>query len=680
MRQDFSDSNKQLIMVIIFIAFISISIYFLIVSDSGIKSDSKKTSNNKSDISNVAISNSNVQSSNKVSNSNVKGSKPVKIVTSNKTKTSNTSGNNTSSVTNNSGISYFTTEVSTNKIYVGNTTNIKVNIVPSTVKTNITYSSENPYVARVSANGVITGVSPGVCNINISVEGGGQASFQIQVLSNPTITSNNNSKSNVVSNMISSVQSNQVITSNKSNNTTSNKVSNTTSNSTKVSVQSISITNHSQTMTVGETVKLNAVISPSNATNKGITWKSNDPSIATVDSNGVVTAKKQGTTLIVATTIDGSKRANAGITVKSKKTFTATFKMNGSNSISKSTASCITSNGSDTCTVTTPTITRSGYTILGWSTASNATSATIKTNQQITLNGNKTYYAITKKTVTAKFVFGNNSTTNKSCTIYNTSTQCKITPPTYDDQNGKYGNTWSKTKGGYTQAVANNPTSINSNVTYYAIYRHPWRYNSQATTNARKDRNLSIQKAYNLGPTKVVYEKGIPQNAMINHYNFLVALYYKMPYLFSPGKIWVMTESTYAKQSTAYGLTTYWGPFFNVDLKYDTANKIISPGATVHELGHAWDGRFEFMHSSKKRIKDQSDMVSFYNSLGASGRNNLSDVEWFAATVHDYYFRVLAPDKKEDTPSGYDKYSASNKTKIKNLMNKYANISKNGYK
>ena len=50
----------------------------------------------------------------------------------------------------------------------------------------------------------------------------------------------------------------------------------------------------------------------------------------------------------------------------------------------------------------------------------------------------------------------------------------------------------------------------------------------------------------------------------INHYNFLVSLYYKMPYLFSPGKIWVMTESTYAKQSTAYGLTTYWGPFFKI--------------------------------------------------------------------------------------------------------------------
>ena len=675
MKRNFnvSDSNKQFIIVIIFIAFISISIYFLVISDSGIKSDSKKTSNKKIETSNSLESNSNVATSNKASNGNVKGSKPVKIVTSNKSKTSNTSINNTSSGTNNSGISYFTTEVSTNKIYVGNTTNIKVNIIPSTAKANITYSSENPYVARVSSSGVITGISPGVCNINIVVEGGGTATFQLQVLSNPTTpkpsNKNSNSTSNVISNIISSINSN----------TSSNRTSNS-SNNTNVPVTGVSLNGEIITATDGDKVQLYASISPSNATDKGVTWSSNSPNVATVDSNGVVTAKAFGYSVITVKTKDGGKTDKVTIVVKSKRTFTATFKTNGSSSISKSTVSCTTSNGSDTCTITTPTITRSGYTILGWSTASNATSSTVGVNKSLTLSSNKTYYAITKKTVTAKFVFGNNSTTNKSCTIYNTSTQCKITPPTYDDQNGKYGNTWSKTKGGYTQAVANRTTSISSNVTYYAIYRHPWRYNSQATTNARKDRNLSIQKAYTIGQTKIVYEKGIPTSAITSHYNFLKTLYGKMPYLFSPGKIWVMTETTYAKQSTAYGLTTYWGPFFNVDLKYDTANKIISPGATVHELGHAWDGRFEFMHSSKKRIKDQADMVSFYNSLGASGRNNLSDVEWFAATVHDYYFRVLAPDKKEATPSGYDKYSASNKTKIKNLMNKYANISKNGYK
>ena len=670
MKHNFNDSNKQFIIVIIFIAFISISIYFLVVSDSGFKSDSKKTSTKKSNISNVVVSNSNEKPSNVVSNNNVKNSKPVKIVTSNKTKTSNTSGNSS----NNTGISYFTTEVSTNKIYVGNTTNIKVNIVPSTVKANITYSSENTYVARVSSSGVITGISPGVCNINITVEGGGESSFQIQVLSNPTVTSNNNSKSNIVSNMISSVQSNQVITSNKPSN-----IINRPSNSTKISVQGISITNSSQTMTVGEAVRLNTVITPSNATNKGITWKSSNPSVATVDSNGVVTAKKQGTTLIVATTVDGAKRANAGITVKAKKTFTATFKSNGASSISR-TISCTTSRGSDSCTITTPTITRSGYSIVGWGTSSNSTTAAVGVNKSLTLNGNKTYYAITKKQLTASFVNGS-KTTKKSCYIYNTKSTCSVTVPYYDDKNGKYGGTWSTSKTGYTQAVGNNTININGNKTYYAVYRHPWRGTADiGGSNYKKDRNLSIQKAYDLGPTKVVYEKGIPQNAMITHYNFLVSLYYKMPYLFSPGKIWVMTEKTYSKYSEYYGLTHTYGPFFNIDLKYDTANKFISQGATIHELGHGWDFRFSFMHSSKKSISAQQDIKNFYNSLGAKGRNNLSDVEWFAATVTDYYFRYINVDKSATTNSGYDKYSASNKKKMKSLMDKYINISKNGYK
>lgn len=673
MKHNFNDSNKQFIIVIIFIIFISISVYFLVVSDSGIKSDSKK-----SNLSNVVTSNSNREisnkNSNKVSNNNVKGSKPVNIVTSNKSKTSNNSGDS-SSKNNNSGISYFTTEVSTNKIYVGDTTNIKVNIVPSTVKTKITYSSSNIYVARVSSSGIITGISPGVCNINISVEGGGESSFQIQILKNPTTTSNNNSKSNVVSNMISSVKSNQVITSNRP----SNIINNRPSNGSKIAVQGISITNSPQTMTVGETVRLNAVITPSNATNKGITWKSSNPSVATVDSNGVVTAKAQGTALIVATTVDGAKRANAGITVKAKKTFTATFKSNGASSISR-TISCTTSRGSDSCTITTPTITRSGYSIVGWGTSSNSTTAAVGVNKSLTLNGNKTYYAITKKQLTASFVNGS-KTTKKSCYIYNTKSTCSVTVPYYDDKNGKYGGTWSTSKTGYTQAVGNNTININGNKTYYAVYRHPWRGTADiGGSNYKKDRNLSIQKAYDLGPTKVVYEKGIPQNAMITHYNFLVSLYYKMPYLFSPGKIWVMTEKTYSKYSEYYGLTHTYGPFFNIDLKYDTANKFISQGATIHELGHGWDFRFSFMHSSKKSVSAQQDIKNFYNSLGAKGRNNLSDVEWFAATVTDYYYRYVNVDKSVTTNSGYDKYSASNKKKMKSLIDKYIKISKNGYK
>ena len=64
----------------------------------------------------------------------------------------------------------------------------------------------------------------------------------------------------------------------------------------------------------GESYQLNATVSPSNATNKKITWTSSNNNIATV-SNGKVTAKKDGTVTITAKTSNG-KTATCKITVQ----------------------------------------------------------------------------------------------------------------------------------------------------------------------------------------------------------------------------------------------------------------------------------------------------------------------------------------------------------------------------
>ncbi len=55
-----------------------------------------------------------------------------------------------------------------------------------------------------------------------------------------------------------------------------------------------------------ETLQLKATISPSNATNKGVTWKSSNTNIAIVSSSGLVTAVASGTCNITATAKDGS--------------------------------------------------------------------------------------------------------------------------------------------------------------------------------------------------------------------------------------------------------------------------------------------------------------------------------------------------------------------------------------
>ncbi len=94
-----------------------------------------------------------------------------------------------------------------------------------------------------------------------------------------------------------------------------------------VSVTGVTLGNTSATLTVGDTLTLNATVAPSNATNKNITWSSSNTSVASV-SNGVVTAKAAGNATITVTTADGGKTASCSVTVKAK-TYTITYDANG---------------------------------------------------------------------------------------------------------------------------------------------------------------------------------------------------------------------------------------------------------------------------------------------------------------------------------------------------------------
>lgn len=65
----------------------------------------------------------------------------------------------------------------------------------------------------------------------------------------------------------------------------------------------------------GGTQQLTATISPANASNKAINWTSNNPSVATVDASGLVTAVAPGTAIITVTTVDQNKTAVCTVTV-----------------------------------------------------------------------------------------------------------------------------------------------------------------------------------------------------------------------------------------------------------------------------------------------------------------------------------------------------------------------------
>lgn len=70
---------------------------------------------------------------------------------------------------------------------------------------------------------------------------------------------------------------------------------------TTVEVTSVKLDKTNVTLTVGESVKLTATVSPSNATDKSVTWSSSDQETASVDQTGNVTALKAGTATVTVT-------------------------------------------------------------------------------------------------------------------------------------------------------------------------------------------------------------------------------------------------------------------------------------------------------------------------------------------------------------------------------------------
>ena len=82
-----------------------------------------------------------------------------------------------------------------------------------------------------------------------------------------------------------------------------------------ISVESVEINKSYITLEVGQTEKLNASVLPSNAADKRIEWISQDPSIASVDSNGNITANSVGSTIIYVETHDGGYTAECTVEV-----------------------------------------------------------------------------------------------------------------------------------------------------------------------------------------------------------------------------------------------------------------------------------------------------------------------------------------------------------------------------
>ena len=312
---------------------------------------------------------------------------------------------------------------------IGESLSVKATILPLDAdNTDATWKSNNNKIATVNNSGKITAISEGNTDVTIT-----------------SIDGNKVAKVNVTVN--------------------------------KVIPEKVVVTSSKTSLNVSESVNLTATISPSNATDKTVKYSSSNTSVISVSETGKVNALAPGTAIITVESSNGLKSQITLNVIKeadsktSSKTFTAKFEPNGSTG-SVTTKTCKTS--STSCDIKTPSITRSGYNILGWSTNKDASTATVKANESLKISSNVTYYAITSKEVKATF---NKNTitsdlklgsTSKTCVIRNANTSCSITLPTIT-RSGFTILGWSTSSNGGSEKTVGSNVSLSANATYYAI-------------------------------------------------------------------------------------------------------------------------------------------------------------------------------------------------------------------
>ena len=82
-----------------------------------------------------------------------------------------------------------------------------------------------------------------------------------------------------------------------------------------VAVQSVALSSKTLNLQVGATETLTATVTPSNASDKTLTWTSSNTSVATVDGNGLVRAVGVGSTVVTVTTKEGNKSDDCKVMV-----------------------------------------------------------------------------------------------------------------------------------------------------------------------------------------------------------------------------------------------------------------------------------------------------------------------------------------------------------------------------
>lgn len=162
-----------------------------------------------------------------------------------------------------------TLDKTTAELKAGEGVKLTATVVPgNATNKKLSWSSSDPTVAAVDAEGNVTAVKAGAADITVTTANGKTATCAVTVAASDTPV---------------------------------------------VEVTGVTL-NQTASVKVGKSVKLTATITPENATDKTLTWTSSAPGVATVDAEGNVKGIAVGTADITVTTANG-KTATCTVTV-----------------------------------------------------------------------------------------------------------------------------------------------------------------------------------------------------------------------------------------------------------------------------------------------------------------------------------------------------------------------------
>lgn len=203
----------------------------------------------------------------------------------------------------------------------------------------VAWSSSDRSVATVDKAGTVHGLRPGTATVTATAEGkSGTCAVTVKAkavnvtdvsLDRTELTLTEGETETLTATMKPDNADNRKVTwsSDKTDVATVDGAGKVTAGKAKVvPVTGVDVKPWSVTIGANGTTKLTCTVAPSNATNRNVRWESDNPSVATVDSDGNVRAVSAGVAKVSAVTEDGGFRSGCTVTVKE---FSSGFEVGG---------------------------------------------------------------------------------------------------------------------------------------------------------------------------------------------------------------------------------------------------------------------------------------------------------------------------------------------------------------